>query len=651
MNRIYRDKEKRALNKNLLAIYMGLIYFGLVCGSIYFHVLYKKRIALALFLLFGSFYVMLMFLVRIDKKKLKWLKHPLIGGSLAVSAAISVVFVELISGNVFIEAKYFLGNILIFITLYLMLFFITRRLVISVMIGMLASFLFTIANYYVILFRGNPIVPSDILSMRTAVSVMNTYHYEVTWEMYFSLGIILWWLSVVRTVKNIIGRVQKREVLHWTLPMAVILATIIGTDFFIPELDWWDLTNSTQKYGVAMSFVSNTRRMHIQKPEGYSYERLNVWYDKYKQNEKHSQQNTPNIIAVMNESFADLTVLGEFMDSNFYMPYYNALESNTIKGTVLVSSIGGGTSNTEYEFLTRNSMAFLQGTVPYQQFIKGRTDSLTDDLKAKGYFTVALHPYGRYGYSRDKVYPNLGFDEYLDQTSFENPELERDWCISDEESYKKIIEIFEKTEKPLFVFNVTIQNHGGYETGFFGENVLSVPGMEGDFPDIEEYLTLIKKSDDAFKVLIDYFSQVNEPTIIVMFGDHQPKITENFYEKIMGKTSEELTLEESQKKYEVPFFVWANYDIPEQKDVYISINYLSGLLFETAGMGMTPYQKFILDVQRKIPAMNVNGYKGDDGQWHSYNEENQYQELLDKYWDIQYNNMFDHRKNEAWFEE
>ena len=136
-----------------------------------------------------------------------------------------------------------------------------------------------------------------------------------------------------------------------------------------------------------------------------------------------------------------------------------------------------------------------------------------------------------------------------------------------------------------------------------------------------------------------------------MFGDHQPKISEEFYENIMEKPSEELSLEEMQKKYEVPFFIWANYDIPEQENVYTSMNYLSGLVLQTAEMGMTPYQKFLLDLREKIPAMNMMGYLGDDGEWHYYYEENQYKELLDKYWHIQYNNVFAKRKSEEWFEE
>lgn len=643
-------KEQKQIKISFI-IWSIICYILLICGSVYFHASYKKRIAILLALIFGVSCILLLFLLRLSEKHIKWLKSALLGGCLTASAVITVIFVELISGNLLIEIKYFIGNFLVYSVIYFILFFVTRRLTISVIIGMFASFLFTVANYYVVLFRGSPIVPSDFLSIGTAASVMNTYQYEITWRIYFSFVIILWWFAIVKTISHIAGKMEKREVLRWTLPVTLIVATIVGTEFFMPNLDWWDLTNSVKKYGVAMSLVSNMRRMHIKEPEGYSSENIDIWCEEYSKDEESKQQNTPNIIVIMNESFADLNVLGKFMDSNLYMPYYNALTENTIKGTVLVSAAGGGTANTEYEFLTRNSMAFLPGTVPYQQFIQEDVDSITDDLKEKGYTAVALHPYGKYGYNRYKVYPQLGFDEFLDETSFENPELERDWCITDEESYKKIIEIFEKTEEPLFIFNVTIQNHGGYETGFFGEDVISIPGMEGEFPDVEEYLTLIKKSDDAFKGLIDYFSKEEEPTIILMFGDHQPRLSEGFFEKIMGKTSEELSLEEMQQRYEVPFFIWANYDIPEQKDVYTSINYLSGLLMETAEMSMTPYQEFVLDVKKVIPTMNANGYLGDDGQWHSYMEENQYKELLDKYWNIQYNSMFSKKKSEEWFEE
>lgn len=46
--------------------------------------------------------------------------------------------------------------------------------------------------------------------------------------------------------------------------------------------------------------------------------------------------------------------------------------------------------------------------------------------------------------------------------------------------------------------------------------------MEGKYPKVDQYLSLIKKSDTALQELIEYYSQVDEPTIICIFGDHQP---------------------------------------------------------------------------------------------------------------------------------
>ena len=164
---------------------------------------------------------------------------------------------------------------------------------------------------------------------------------------------------------------------------------------------------------------------------------------------------------------------------------------------MLVYPLGGGTANTEYEFLTGNSMAFLSGNVPYQQFIlrKG-TYSIAQILKNRGYYTIGIHPYYKKGYFRFKVYPLLGFDEFLDIESFNNPELVRGIYPSDKASYEKVIECYEQNRlsgKPLFIFNVTMQNHSGYDTSAFGNNVIRIPGYEGEFFKAEEYLTLIKK--------------------------------------------------------------------------------------------------------------------------------------------------------------
>ena len=117
----------------------------------------------------------------------------------------------------------------------------------------------------------------------------------------------------------------------------------------------------------------------------------------------------------------------------------------------------------------------------------------------------------------------------------------------------------------------------------------------------------------------------------------------------MGKTAEELPFEEYQRKFETPFFIWANYDIGAADNVLASPNYLSSILFRTAGISTTPYQNFLLELWKKIPAMNINGYLDKNGMWHGYAEDNEWKQILDQYWTIQYNNMFSKKKCEEWF--
>ena len=129
------------------------------------------------------------------------------------------------------------------------------------------------------------------------------------------------------------------------------------------------------------------------------------------------------------------------------MAYYNSLDTNTVKGHLLVSTIGGGTSNSEYEFLTGNSIAFVPGTVPYQQFVLKDTFSLARLFKDRGYTTLALHPYDGSGYNRERVYSYFGFDYFYDMDSFTDPELVRNRYISDTVSYTHLSQ--EASEPPI----------------------------------------------------------------------------------------------------------------------------------------------------------------------------------------------------------
>lgn len=192
-----------------------------------------------------------------------------------------------------------------------------------------------------------------------------------------------------------------------------------------------------------------------------------------------------------------------------------------------------------------------------------------------------------------------------------------------------------------------MQNHGGYTVEYgdidrivdFSDSIYNTK-----FPMASLYLSLVKKSEQANQELIDYFSSINEPTLIFLFGDHQPKIEEKFIETLMNKRINDLNLRERQKLYTVPFFLWTNYKIESSYIDCTSINYLSNLVLDNANLDKTSYGNFLEYVQKSILAINANGYIDNNGKHHSIN--NNFSDIsnldpLNEYRILQYNNMFD----------
>ena len=98
---------------------------------------------------------------------------------------------------------------------------------------------------------------------------------------------------------------------------------------------------------------------------------------------------------------------------------------------------------------------------------------------------------------------------------------------------------------------------------------------------------MVKMSDKALKHLIRYFEDVDEPTVIVFFGDHLPDLDDSFYDTLLGEKTENLEGEALEQLYKVPFLIWANYDIEEQTIERTSNNYLGTYLAEVAGLEKT----------------------------------------------------------------
>lgn len=187
-----------------------------------------------------------------------------------------------------------------------------------------------------------------------------------------------------------------------------------------------------------------------------------------------------------------------------------------------------------------------------------------------------------------------------------------------------------------------MQNHGGYSVAYRNfDQQIKITNMSTFYPQAERYLSLVKESDSAFQELVEYFSNVDEPTIICMFGDHFPSIEDEFYEELLGTSLDELTTEQEQLRYATPFVIWANYDIPEAEVDNISANYLSTLLMQTAGLPMTQYNKYLAVLYQSLPVINTIGYIDSEGSYYERGSSTPYDHILNEYNCIEYNALLD----------
>ena len=504
------------------------------------------------------------------------------------------------------------------------------------------------ANRYVIRFRGRTIFPGDLLTLRTAANVAGNYDYRLDATQLQCLLVLALCLLVLWKLPRQQGRSLPR--LWITLPAvgvaAAYLAVFFGTGFLSAleiEPSMW----TTRGNGFLLNFSVCLRYSRVSEPEGYSQEALDGLTEGYAAGAAAQGTRPENLIVIMNESFSDLSVLGEVPVSEDFLPFFRSLSENTVKGTAYASVFGGTTANSEYEFLTGNTTAFLpEGTVPFHLYVADGTPNLGAQMKALGYDTVFLHPYLASGWNRRAVYADFGFDTVLFQDDLTDTSLIREY-ISDQSDYESLIRLYEEKEKgqPLFLFNVTMQNHSGYDKPWDGlERTAELTGvLAGRFPTVDQYLSLIKQSDNAFQYLIDYFSQVEEPTMILLFGDHQPQVATSFYTKMLGGSEDTWDAATAQKRQAVPFVIWANYDIPEAEGVELSLNYLSALLAETANLPQTGYQQFLNELRQTVPVVNAVGFRDTDGTWVRRRSQLSAgaQAALKEYEMLQYNVIFD----------
>lgn len=533
-------------------------------------------------------------------------------------------------------------NILIIAAILIFAYGVFQNAGYAVAIGGFAAYAIYLIDYYTIAFRGTPFILSDFFSARTAMGVMGNYKFVLDERM-----LVAFYITALVASFGAFVTVKKKKALQRIIP--ALCGIIIGAGIIVLLTFTEVITkgayktvafvpiNSAKENGLPLNIICSLKDSFIKAPEGYSTQKVK---DIIEQEENSNiapsatsePSQKPNIIVIMNESFTDFDYLLKVELTEEPIPKFKAMKENCVKGTLISSIYGGNTPNSEFEFLTGCSLAFLpQGIVTFQQLIDHELPTFVTHLEDMGYSSTAIHLYNPDFFSRSRIYPLLGFDEFININNTTVPvDIIGDYA-TDESSFRAIEQVYEESNgNPFFTFCVTIQNHGGY---WHWLTDVKVTNANSDYAN--DYASLIKKTDDAFADLIDYFSKVDEPTIIAMFGDHQPNLFDDFYDAIWA--GYELSDEEkTYLKSKVPFVIWANYDIEEKEMGEMSINYLGPTILKVAGLPLSEYQSYLEVLHKDIPVISGIGIVDGDGNHLLSTSDTEYKDVLRDYEYLQY---------------
>lgn len=684
--RVKKDKTGTSLTTHSI---LGIGFYFLALGSLnlafrygdtkdfYFFNTYINPPILSTFLIC---LIILSILVKESLPKLKQVRLELVGqvyyffinglapfiGLYLIETAYSIFSIDHLSPSDY------QANILILLIIWATLAFLTTSIRAASFILITTSMVVGIVTKILLIARNMPLLSYHFLQIRDGLSVAGDTDFSFTSNMFaliFTSWVYLITLSFLPSFNQLFDfsfiskhisiwkkytdkfTIFQRKLIQKTAIFSIGLISL----FFIAKptiysvangvdlsLYFWTLQSTYFDHGLPVALTRYHIASQIIKPEGYSTGLAEDILAEYPRKEATASKQ-PNIILIQNESLTDYSQLTNLEFSSDPLAFIHSLEKNTIKGDLDVSVFAGSTANTEYEVLTSNSMAILPpNSFPFQQLVSSPKNSIVNNLKNQGYSTYAFHPYSKDNYRRSQVYGYFGFDQsYFENSTpafqdlVENPERIRGY-VSDRSLYEGSIKLMKENENPIFNFIATMQGHGGYnnsEAEF--PRTISITNAENN-ASATDFLSSINASDKAFKTLVTSLSSSNEPTVVVMFGDHQPILTDTYFKS-------HLDANDPSARFQTPFVIWANFDLPKMEERTISPNYIVPYLYQILSqteyaLPISSYYQFLSKVQVEIPVLTTWGYYDSN---YSYSEKAPSSELYKQYQYVQYNNVID----------
>lgn len=552
----------------------------------------------------------------------------------------------------FMSTKYALLNLSTIAILFLVFFILTNKIWLSGLLFCCVYFVIAIVNHYCIVLHGIPLTVMELKNAATAADVLGAYRIVPDLKAGIIFGLWILELAVCliagRLEKEAVPKRKMRFVLLRDVGFVLLSAGILWFGYFSPKpikprttIGWlWSEAYRDYGYMACQIEVISSLWNYVLRPEGYSEEKI----AEIEIEEPRQEKRTPDVILILNETFYDLSMVTQLDADRDCLAGIHSLD-NTITGYAVVPIVGGGTNQSEYELLSSNSMYLMPGVTPFNVINMQGAHTVVSHLESLGYGTIAAHPGSRSSYSRSRVYPQIGFDEIY----FEDDLAEVDYYgdrphATDESVYQNLISWYEEeqSENPVFLYCLTIQNHGGWDINRAEDAIIHARTDYGGYDkQIDEFLSCIALSDEAFVKLTEYFSGIDRDVIICMVGDHAPYIAAEIVDSGLTEQEQELYLRST------PFVIWANYDIDDAEKGFISMNYMVPLLLDTAGITKSPYYQYMSDMMEHIPVVSAYGvYFDAEDNYFTIGDQKPYTQLLDDYFMMEYNNLSVGRREE-----
>ncbi|HGP0301950.1 TPA: LTA synthase family protein [Enterococcus faecium] len=504
------------------------------------------------------------------------------------------------------------------------------------------------ANYMKMSYRQEPIYPDD-LKMITEIGLLK----DMTGTMLFTvilaaagtvLGLFCWYMfrslkkgrrfQLIRLTTLLVAIGLLGYISNFNNPDNLLRKAYNKTALWIPYSQKMNYYNT----GFIGGFLYNLKVEPMDEPEGYSKAKIKEITEKYQkladEKNKAVEEESPNIVFVMSESFSDPSRLNGVEVSGEPLADYYEVADQTYSGNMLSQNYGGGTANIEFEALTGFSMALFnaQLTTPYTMLVPkmDQLPSIISALNAQSYQTTAIHPYNTSMYKREDVYQTLGFDQFIsERTMTYTDTIENNPYISDESAYKEVMTLLKEEKAPQFIHLVTMQTHMPYN-GKYDRLGYSAEISDGSGTlDLENYLQDISYSSAALKQFTEELKNLSRRTLVVFWGDHLPGI----YSDTIQAKNDKQTLHETQF---LMFDSKGKLEKQTTQDAITSPFYFAANLMEQTNQTTNGFYQLLLSLEQELPAFERELYY-QNGQWYKEAQFNRsQQEIYDEYQLIQY---------------